>query len=65
MLMLKRSWEKIQSEEIKTIDKINEKTIQNCFLKAGISTQPQECATNENNDPFKEGLCNDDDPIGG
>lgn len=47
------------------MDKINEKTIQNCFLKAGISTQPQECATNENDDPFKEGLCNDYNPIGG
>ena len=47
------------------MDKINEKTIQNCFLKAGISTQPQECATNKNDDPFKEGLCNDYNPIGG
>ena len=53
MFMLKKSW-----------DEIREKTIQNRFRKDGRSAQSQESAMDENQDPFKEVLCNDSDPIG-
>ena len=52
MFVLKNLW-----------DNVTEKTIQSCFRKAGITTQSQESAMDENDDCFKDVLCNDDDPI--
>lgn len=49
VLILKKSW-----------DEISDKTFQNCFCNAGISTQSQRSAMDENVDTFKEVLCNDD-----
>ena len=45
-------------------DEISKKTIQNCFRKTGNSGQSQESAIDEIDDPFKEVLCNEDDPVG-
>lgn len=35
-------------------DLVSEKTIQNCFKRAGISKQSRQCAVNDEDDPFKE-----------
>ena len=52
MFVLKNLW-----------DNVTEKIIQSCFRKTGITTQSQESAMDENDDYFKDVLCNDDDPI--
>ena len=35
-------------------DKVSEITVQNCFERAGISKESQECAMNDSDDPFTE-----------
>ena len=35
-------------------DKVADTTVQNCFKRAGISKESQECAINDTDDPFKE-----------
>lgn len=35
-------------------DKVSDITVQNCFKRAGILKESQECAENDTDDPFKE-----------